>query len=204
MFVLLGGCFDGQLTSFGERTTDGSGGTESDPPVPPATSPLLVDDFEDGDTRAEAEFGWWYTQNDTTGQQAFSVETVADSNGGLAAYSSGSGFEVWGALIGLDLTLGEGLYDARSFGGLSLRARVGADSVSSVSVRLIENTELQFARDVTLTTEWREYHFAFSELSPVDDSGRPFDAARVAALQVFVFSSEPFAIWLDDVVFEPP
>lgn len=202
--VLLGGCFDGELTSFSERATGGLGGTASDPPVPPASSPLLVDDFEDGDTRAEGEFGWWYTQNDTTGEQAFSVEAVADASGGLAAYSSGSGFEVWGALIGLDLTLGEGLYDARSFGGLRLRARVGPDSIRAVSVRLIENAELQFARDVVLTTEWSEYHFAFSELAPVDDSGRVFDAARLAALQVFVFSSEPFAIWLDDVALEPP
>src|SRR5687768_12445766 len=205
MGVILGGCFDGELTSFSERTTGGLGGTGSNPPlVPPASSPLLVDDFEDGDTLAANGFGWWYTQNDTTGEQVFSIETVADSNGGRAAYSSGSGFEVWGALIGLDFTPGEGLYDARAFGGLRLRARAGADSVSAVSVRLIENAELQFARDVMLTTEWSEYYFAFSELTPVDDSGRVFDAARLAALQVFVFSSEPFAIWLDDVVLEPP
>ncbi|HEU5077004.1 MAG TPA: hypothetical protein VFU02_22595, partial [Polyangiaceae bacterium] len=176
--VLLGGCFDGELTSFSERTTSGLGGTESDPPVvPPARAPLLVDDFEDGDTLAANGFGWWYTQNDTTGEQAFSIETVTDEDGGRAAFSSGSGFEVWGALIGLDFTPGEGLYDARSFGGLRLRARVSADSISAVSVRLIENAELQFARDVMLTTEWTEYHFAFSELAPVNDSERAFDAA---------------------------
>ncbi len=203
--LLLGGCFDGELTSFTERTLEGPGGTSSDlPMVPTARSPLLVDDFEDGDTLAENGFGWWYTQNDTTGDQAFSIEAVADSNGGRAAYSAGSGFEVWGALIGLDFTPGEGVYDARSFGGFRLRARVDAGSIRAVSVRLIENAELQFAGDVTLTTEWQEYQFAFSELAPVDDSGPAFDPARLAALQVFVLSSERFAIWLDDVVFLPP
>lgn len=202
--ALLGGCFDGELTSFTERTLEGPGDTSSDlPMVPTARAPLLVDDFEDGDTLAENGFGWWYTTNDTTGAQAFSIETV-DTNGGRAAYSAGSGFEVWGALIGLDFTPGEGVYDARSFGGFRLRARVDPGSISAVSVRLIENAELQFAGDVTFTTEWDEYHFAFSELVPVDDSGPALDPARLAALQVFVFSSEPFAIWLDDIVFVPP
>src|SRR5688572_19818482 len=156
--ALLGGCFDGELTSFSERTIPGSGGTTSEPSdVPPASSPLVVDDFEDDDTRAENGFGWWYTTNDTTGSQVFSIEVADD--GGRAAFSAGSGFEVWGALIGLDFTQDEALYDARSFGGLRLRARVDAGSTSAVSVRLIESTELQFARDVTFTTEWDEYHF---------------------------------------------
>jgi len=202
--ALMGGCFDGELTSFSERTTIGVGGTGSEPPVvAPAPSPLLVDDFEDGDTLAENGFGWWYTTNDTTGEQVFSIETVADADGGRAAYSAGSGFEVWGALVGLDFTPDEGVYDARGFGALRLRARVDAESISEVSVRLIESAEIQFARDVMFTTEWREYHFEFSELAPVHDSGRAFNAAGLAALQLFVFSSEPFAIWLDDVAFLP-
>ena len=38
-----------------------------------AAASLVIDDFEDGDTRAKEPFGWWYPVNDATGTQGFGI-----------------------------------------------------------------------------------------------------------------------------------
>src|SRR6187402_3081243 len=87
----------------------GGGGTTSTEPVAGAGAggargPLLVDDFEDGDTRAKEPRGWWYPVNDGTGTQGFGIEPVNSSTSSVYALRThGGGFEDWGAAVGVNL-----------------------------------------------------------------------------------------------------
>jgi hypothetical protein len=163
--------------------------------------PLLVDDFEDGDTRAASGLGWWYTQSDTTGQQTFQIETSGDAEAGaFSAHHSGFGFRVWGAMLGLDFTPAEGQLDASSYHVLHFRARLGEGSVAQVSARLLD-PDGQYSRELELTTEWRDYELVFAELVTVDGSERSLDASRLTQFHLFIFSADYFDLWLDDFVF---
>jgi hypothetical protein len=221
-------CFDADLHNFAPKqttssgtglgsteataATTGSGGSTSSSTSPTpsvaattaaAGSPslLLVDDFEDGDTLASNGFGWWYSQNDTAGDQDFRIsETSERPPSTRAANSSGIGFDLWGALLGLDLTPGDGMYDASAFAEVRFWAKAAPNSVTSLSARLLEGAELQFETVIELTTEWQEYVLAFDSVVPVDGSDRKLDASRLAAVQFFVFSADRFDFWIDDVV----
>src|SRR5438045_7348345 len=84
---LLCACDDGVLRAFephpaapggvggaGSSAQGGSGGSggmgaansAGSAGLAPPTSPLLIDDFEDGDMRAKLPLGWWYRVNDLT------------------------------------------------------------------------------------------------------------------------------------------
>lgn len=212
---LATGCFEAELDNFGPRAdasagsdeptsavgsnSSGSGGTSG---VGSSVDELLVDDFEDGDTLASNGFGWWYSLNDTAGDQDFRVSYVSDRAGSTrAANSSGIGFDIWGALVGLDLTEDSGTFDGSAFTELRFWARAAPDSVSTISARLLEPDEVQFGQSLELGTEWQEYVLRFDELKNVDGSEGPLDTTRLAAFQIFVFSDQRFNFWIDDVVF---
>ncbi len=203
------GCTDGVLqvwTTRGAETTAGTGSdgapvsadTVSAGSEPPAL-PLLVDDFEDGDTRAASGLGWWYTQSDTTGQQTFQIETSGDADA-FSAHYSGFGFQVWGAMLGLDFTPDEGQLDASNYDVLHFRARLGQGSVTQVSARLLD-PDGQYSLELELSTEWRDYELAFADLAAVDGSERSLDASKLTQFHLFIFSADYFDIWLDDFVF---
>jgi hypothetical protein len=190
----------GSTSSNGEAYTstnasqDRSSGPESvSPPIP-----LPVDDFEDGDTRAASSLGWWYTQGDTTGEQNFRIEASGDEEGGaFSAHYSGFGFQVWGALLGLDFTPDEGQLDASAYTAMHFRARAGEASVTQVSARLLDPSG-QFALDLELTTEWRDYELPFAALHAVDGGPQTLAASKLTQFHLFVFSAEYFDLWLDD------
>jgi hypothetical protein len=200
--MTVSGCFDGELDNFASRDDSSAENATSSSTDAAAPSELLIDDFEDGDTGASNGFGWWYTANDTVGDQDFRISEIADRpRSSRAANSSGIGFEVWGALVGLDLTPGSGNYDASAFRELRFWARAAPDSVTTFSARLLERGESHFETPIELGSEWQEYVLRFDSLSAVDGSERTIDSSAVSALQVFVFSSERFNFWIDDVVF---
>lgn len=179
-------------------STLGSQITSTGPTSESQPAPLLVDDFEDGDTRAASGLGWWYTQSDTTGEQNFRIESSGDARGGaFSAHYSGFGFQVWGALLGLDFTPDEGQVDARSYTAMHFRARVGEGSVTRVSARLLDPSG-QYALELDLATEWREYVLPFASLLAVDGGEQRLDASMLTQLHLFVFSADYFDLWFDD------
>lgn len=208
------GCTDGGLqvwttrqppvdTGWGDAlaSSDAVSSDAVSPDTESPTVPLLVDDFEDGDTRAASGLGWWYTQSDTTGQQTFQIEPSGNSaQGAFSAHYSGFGFRVWGAMLGLDFTPGEGQLDASNYGVLQFRARVAEGSVTQVSARLLD-PDGQYSREIELTSEWRDYELVFAELVAVDGSERLLDASRLTQFHLFIFSADYFDLWLDDFVF---
>lgn len=211
------GCLEAELDNFASRP-EGSGGSGAATEASSSSGgsntvggtdgiggrvdELLVDDFEDGDTLASNGFGWWYSLNDTAGDQDFRISDVSDRPGSTrAANSWGIGFDIWGALVGLDLTEGSGTFDGSAFTQLRFWARAAPDSVTTLSARLLIPNEVQFATSIELSTEWREYVLRFDELENVDGSAGALDSAHLAAFQLFVFSDQRFNFWIDDVVF---
>lgn len=188
------GCSEGRLDAF-DRTLDGG-----PPPRDASGTPLLIDDFEDGNTQALAPPSWWYVVNDTTANQVFQVEPEGSS--GHAAHTWGDTFTAWGAGIGLDLRSESEDFDASAFTELRFRARAAPTSHRTLAVHLLESSSTHFILEVELTTEWQTYVIPFAQTrADVGGDARVLDRERLSALQLFLFYPERFDIWLDDFVF---
>jgi hypothetical protein len=210
---LLSACDDGALRAFEPRLalggtsgtgSDGQSGTASaeagsNGQVP--TSPLLIDDFEDGDPIAREPLGWWYPVNDKTSAQGFGIEPL---NGGstsvYALRTHGSGFQAWGAAVGVDLIAKSRSLDAVGYERLCFSARVEAGSSTLTQVHLLKG-EQHYIQEASLSESWTRYCRTL-----VDFKG-PAEAALVPngliALQFFFVPNSPFAFWLDDVELTP-
>ena len=185
--TLLLGCGEVHLEAF---TRD----------VPNALSePLLIDDFEDQDTRSAASDGYWYQTSDGTGSQDFGIEARSDRGFGL--HASGVGFRDWGSVIGVNLAGTKSYFDVTGYRALRFWARASAASTRTLTVSLLENN-LHYQTEIELGQEWREYVFPFQSAS-VPEGAPPFDPAELSALQFFVLTEEAFDFWLDDLTFTP-
>lgn len=213
---LLSACDDGSLKAFEPQVLalggsagggpdaeagGGRGGSASGPiagaGASEATSPLLIDDFEDGDIRAKEPLGWWYPVNDGTGTQGFGVEPV--SRGAASIYAlrtHGSGFGDWGSALGVDLSGEAPSLDLRSFDELCFWARVEAGNSTLIQVHLLRAGQ-HYTRDVSLSDSWSRYCLPLTDfLSSTRDVLVPDE---LIALQFFFAPSQPFLFWLDDV-----
>jgi hypothetical protein len=210
---LLSACDDGSLRAFqpslalggtGGSGPDGQSGTApteagADGKVP--TVPLVVDDFEDGDTIAKMPLGWWYPVNDGTGTQGFGIEPVSGGTASVYALRThGSGFQEWGAAVGVDLT-GESMsLNVVSYKQLCFAARVEAGSSTLIQVHLLQGGQ-HYSQELSLSESWTRY------CRPLVDFRGLTDAALVPseliALQFFFAPGSPFVFWLDDVEIAP-
>jgi hypothetical protein len=185
---------DGELDVI-ERASSGAPGA-----VPSA--PFVLDDFEDGDTQSSSiPEGYWYFTPDGTCSGAFSIEPTPERAPNTHAIRfRGGGCTAWGALLGLDLGGAGPSFDASSLDALRLSARAEAGSVTALSVSLLDPQHF----DVTLElgTDWRDVSLPFGDFTFNDNGAEePFDTSGLTHLQFFVFSAEPFDIWLDDLAF---
>jgi len=167
----------------------------------PPTSPLLIDDFEDGDMRAKSPFGWWYPVNDSTGTQGTGIEPVV---GGASVYSlrtHGSGFTEWGAAVGVDLVGESRPLNALGYARLCFVARVEAGSSSSIQVHLLRDPGVHYQREVSLSEAWSRYCLPLTDFIGEDQDVLMLD--ELIALQFFFAPKDSFELWLDDVELEP-
>lgn len=180
---------------------------------------MLLDDFEDGDltlSRADGLRGAWYATNDGSGEQVGPLSVMDDESepASRALYTSGVGFEEWGAFVAARLNSARGracTYDLSASTGLSLRVR-GSGSVR-VNVATTATTPLvdggtckdercsDFGAAVELTPVWRELKLDFASLTQ-PDWARPtsFDASTVLRVSIWT-EQEDFELWLDDLAF---
>jgi hypothetical protein len=166
-----------------------------------AISPLLVDDFEDGDTGANQPFSAWYPINDGTGTQGFGIEP--DSLGSTSIYAlrtHGSGFTGWGSAVGLALADDATPLDLLSYDKLCFQARVEAGSSTLISVQLLSGAE-HYAREVSLSQSWTQYCFPLVDFISTTTNEALVPSA-INTLQFFFRPVDPFLFWLDDVEFE--
>jgi len=213
---LLTACDDGSLQAFeptrlalGGSAGRGSdaeagagrggvaGGSQAGASAGASASPLLIDDFEDGDTRALTPFGWWYPINDETSAQGFGIEPMSGSTTSVYALRThGSGFRDWGSAVGVDL-LGNGApADFQSYDQLCFMGRVEAGSSTVMQVHFLSDG-LHYTRDVSLSESWTRYCLPLTDfLNQNQDALVP---NQIIALQFFFAPTDPFLVWFDDI-----
>ncbi len=193
---LLAACDDGLLHAFEPSASATSGAGPNAP-----TSPLVIDDFEDGDPRANEPLGWWYPINDGGGTQGFGIEPVSGRGGSVYALRThSSGFEDWAA-VGVNLVGDAAPLDASSYAELCLVARVEPGSSSAIEVHLLRGGR-HYLEQLSLTEAWARRCVSLRGfIGPQEAALEPTD---LIALQFFFTPGAPFAFWLDDVQLVPP
>jgi hypothetical protein len=144
----------------------------------------LVDDFEDGDTKALDPAGWWYTVNDGTGVQTLSVaEAWVDPERGLVLETTTADFTGWGAAFGVDV----GSYEF-PLGGLEVSFFVVSSREVQVSFHALDASGDHFTTDFSVDGNWREVTVRLDRSFIVDDLGvRSLDLTSLHELQWFLF-----------------
>lgn len=182
----------------GSSSVDPSAG--AGPAVP--TSPLLIDDFEDGDMQAEPPLGWWYPVNDSTGTQGTGIEPIAGAGASVYALRThGSDFTNWGAAVGVNLAGDSTPLNARGYERLCFVARVEPDSNSTLQVHLLRDPGVHYLRDVSLSETWTRYCLPLADFISMEQAALIPD--ELIALQFFFAPGAAFELWLDDVQLEP-
>jgi hypothetical protein len=192
------------------------------PPVP-ATDGLL-DDFEDGNnqlTNMAGRDGYWWVSVDKAGSKFTTPAQGFEPEDGVAHMVGetvkGTPEDAWGVTFGSNFVSSQGsLYDASMYAGISFRAKASLESTKTVRFGVSDvNTHPDagicktcwnhFRKDITLTTEWKEYKVLFSEMKQRDGWGDPRPSSITPdQLMAFNFDFEggqKFEIWLDDLQF---
>jgi hypothetical protein len=215
---LLTACDDGSLRAFEPKTSalggstgggveaeggGGRGGAASggSAGAERPTAPLLIDDFEDGDTRAKIPLGWWYPVNDGTSAQGFGIEPASRGTASLYALRThGTGFREWGSAVGVDLVGEATPLDLLSYRELCFFARIDAGSSTFMQVHLLRGGE-HYTRDVSLSETWTRYCLPLADF--MTQAQTALIPNEIGALQFFFAPTEPFLVWLDDVEVVP-
>jgi hypothetical protein len=190
----------------------------------------IIDDFEDGNNQVSLEGGrdgYWWTKKDDKGA-AINPDPFAPSEGGadksdmaLRAYgSTASGSEeagYWGAGFGANMLTGSGgMYDASKHAGISFKAKIAPGTVPNIRFSVGDvNTHPDghmcrtcwnhFGKNLTLTTEWKEYRILFAEMHQRPFWGDPRPGAvnpsKILAIDWAYVGGGPFDVSIDDVQF---
>lgn len=183
----------------------------------------LIDDFEDGDnqlSKVADRSGYWFTSHDPAGSSIDPTPfKISDGGAGSAKAlhvnghtSSDTG--AWGALFGANF-VGEGVYDASKYAGISFKAKIGPSATKKVRFKVADiNTHPDggvckdcwnhFGKDLQLTTEWTEYKVTFAEMTQEAGWGQQFPTitpSKLIAVNWSIGPGQAFDIWVDDVQF---
>ena len=210
---LISACDDGALRAFEPRLAiggtagrgpDGQSGTApaeagGDSSVP--TLPLVIDDFEDGDPIAQKPLGWWYPINDRSGTQGFGIEPANSGTAGVYVLRThGSGFQVWGAAVGVDLAGESTSLNAVGYRQLCFMARVETGSSTLIQSHLLQGGQ-HYIQELSLSENWTRYCQPLVDFRA--NAQESLVPSELIALQFFFAPVSRFALWLDDVEFTP-
>lgn len=182
------------------------------------TTPAL-DDLEDGDGRSivtNDRGGYWYTYKDNTGSTVVPQGSFAPADGGFnspkAANMSGKtapsgivyvglGFNLTDPMAPYDLSAAKGFcFQAKGKGPLRVKL---PDVYTAPEGEQCKQCYNDFGAELSLTEEWKEYCFEFTQLKQQSGWGEP----RPALTTDHVFSIQwqvgtpnvDFDVWVDDV-----
>ena len=167
--------------------------------------------------------GYWWSAKDPKGSTLEMQVTEPGAAGSeMAMHMSGKTVpgkpedDSWGVLLGMNL-VNQGLfYDASKYAGVAFKAKVGPDSTRAVRLKIADiNTHKEagvcttcwnhFGKDLTLTTDWKEYRITFSsaEQEPAWGSPRPpaVTPSKLIALNWGIGPGNSYDLWIDDVTF---
>lgn len=202
----------------------------------------MIDDMEDMDgsiLASTGRSGAWYVYNDAsaTGMQTppvdpkgmtpFPMTALSPPRGSsmYAAHTSGSGFSVWGAGFGFDLSNSGGMnpvkspYDASKYSGvhffaksngpLGIRINIGDGNTTPeggkcVSGGMMPTCSDDFGMALNLTDAWQEFTIKFSDMTQAGWAMQKLpaiDAKTLYSVHFQVAQGLPFDIWVDDIAF---
>jgi hypothetical protein len=243
-FAMVAACAGGDGMDAGTSTFntgigdgDGDGGSETgDGDGDPTTTgdgdgdiPIsdMIDNFEDGDGALVpngGRQGYWYVFNDASigGTQAPTSDMVLPLAGGaagtsLAMHTTGSGFTVWGAGLGIDLNNLGGdpgikmIWDASGFTGIVLMAKgtgqIRAAVQLEATIPVAEGGTCDVDCDshgkvLLLSNEWQQFTLPFGQLTQ-EGWGTPaaWDASTMVGIQFKVAANANFDFWVDEIGF---
>jgi hypothetical protein len=190
--------------------------------------PLFVDDFEDDDELLDDSanlHGLWYVENDGSGMQRPAAGerepgSLLDGPGsprstGRALHTSGSGFELWGAFVGVKLNASRSQaceYDLSAYSRLTLsvkgagtmRVNVGTASTTPVDDWGACDSDAcsDYGATLALEADWRTMQIQLDQLTQPDwATPAVWDPARALRLS-FWAEQDDFDFWLDDLAFD--
>lgn len=179
----------------------GLGGHRADEDGTAPISTFILDDFEDGDHKANDPGGWWYTVHDGTGFQDLSVRPSDEISPGPSGTSGwvletqAQGFSDWGAAVGVDI---ETVVTAES--AIEVTFAIAAHQATDVVFHAIDASGAHFTRTIFASTAWSTITIRLDELFIVEENTvRSFDVESATELQWFLIGETPTTIWLDDV-----
>jgi hypothetical protein len=192
----------------------------------PCGDPLMIDDMEDGNLSicpSGGRHGAWYGFGDgTSSSEAFAISGVdhGPASSRRAAHFTGSGFTMWGAILGFDFkndNLSRQTYDARSAGGVTFwmksQTPLAVQLLTPATVLLTEgggcednvspsNCNDHFAFQITAPdSAWKQYNVPFSALRQSSSGTATWDPSQLLGLQFLVGPNADFDVWVDDVAF---
>ena len=220
--------------SAGAGAADEAGGAAGSTEIPAACvivgaqgQPPLIDDFEDGDPalpQTSNRHGFWYANNDGTGDQfpnadpsgaSFTLEAPGSTESpSYALHTTGSGFTSWGAFVSANLSVQTTLlcpYDASTFSGIrfnikgsgAVRVEIGTSATTprAYGGQCEEELCSDYGLDVTPGADWAEVRVAFDAIAlPSWASVVPWKPDEVMRVSFWVEDGD-FDFWLDDIAF---
>ncbi len=191
---------------------------------------LMLDNLEDGNAlicQSGLRHGNWYTTGDgstgaTLAPADFAPTPIPGWRGTsqYAAHFAGSGFTVWGALMGFHLDI-KGLapqpYDLGGTGAIKFWMKSNAPV--SIAFVMLETTPMgrggmcvgtfdengcddhfQFLISAPTPNDWVEYTVPFDALSKLGTGGTAvWNPSRIVSINFLVPAGQPFDVWVDDV-----
>ena len=193
----------------------------------------LVDDFEDDNGQIailDGRDGYWWKNADSEGAKftdppdgsplKFADEGAHGSTKSLhvAGSTKKGSDQAYGVEIGTNLVSTKAsLYDGSKYVGVSFMAKVGAKSAKTVRFNMGDvNTHPDlgscqscwnhFSKNVELTTEWKEYQVAFTDMTQRAGWGEPRPKSitpKELYTLTFAFegSGSEFELFVDDIQF---
>ena len=204
-------------------TTGGSsaGGAKTCP------DPLLIDDFEDGDTTPCAMSNWvsaWWmvddgtgTKTPTTNAELPAARTVTRAGSLKGLHVQGSGFSVWGLAIGMtfnnpdntvphivDLSTHTGVtFWLRGSGYVRFQLATSDTQTVANGGTCIVGCDVNFETSpISLGSTWIRQQVIFSSLynSQFSRDASTSDLKRAMTF-MFVTATSTFDVWIDDIAF---
>ncbi len=189
----------------------------------------MIDDFEDGNnqlSKLDLRDGYWFKSADKLGSTIGPDDLKPADEGANGSTKSryvvvstiAGGDDAWGANLGANFLSTKGsIYDASKYVGISFWGKAGPNSGKTVRFQVGDvNTHPDlgvcktcwnhFGKDVTFTTEWKQYQILFSEMQQREGWGDPHPPSIVPdKLYSFDFSfidkGRKFELWIDDLQF---
>jgi hypothetical protein len=181
-----------------------------------------VDDGNNQVTKSGGRDGYWWSAADSNGSK-IDMQTAEPGASGSEMAMHIAGTTVpgkpeegsWGVQLGMNFANEGKLYDASKYAGIAFKAKVGPDSARQLRFKIADiNTHKDggictkacwnhFGKDLTLTTDWKEYRVTFSGAEQEPGWGDPRPAAvtpsKLFALNWQVGPGQSYDVWIDDV-----